>query len=142
PSCRARAQRPGGCRAARILPGSAPAPHRPAAPTRRSRSSSRSHTRTPARAASLPSSQHLDGEAYRNDGSGAIAPAALSCAAEVRMRASLVVVACALASAIAPSAGAQAPVDRFVDAGGRRIHYLEWGRSELPPFVMIHGIAR
>jgi pimeloyl-ACP methyl ester carboxylesterase len=35
-----------------------------------------------------------------------------------------------------------APSDRFITVDGRRIHYLDWGNPEKPPFVMIHGIAR
>lgn len=35
-----------------------------------------------------------------------------------------------------------APADRFVTVEGRRIHYLEWGGADKPPFVMIHGIGR
>ena len=34
------------------------------------------------------------------------------------------------------------PVDRFVTVGGLRIHYLDWGNPDKPPFVMYHGIGR
>jgi esterase len=34
------------------------------------------------------------------------------------------------------------PVDRFVEVNGLRIHYLDWGGDERPPFVMVHGLDR
>jgi pimeloyl-ACP methyl ester carboxylesterase len=32
--------------------------------------------------------------------------------------------------------------DRFLSVNGLRIHYLDWGGSEKPPFLMLHGIGR
>jgi esterase len=32
--------------------------------------------------------------------------------------------------------------DRFVMVNGLRIHYLDWGGANLPPFLMLHGIGR
>src|SRR5437764_12301654 len=32
--------------------------------------------------------------------------------------------------------------DRFVTVNGLRLHYLDWGGAEKPPFIMLHGIAR
>jgi len=37
---------------------------------------------------------------------------------------------------------AQQPPDRFVKVNGLRIHYLEWGSSDKPPLIMLHGIGR
>jgi pimeloyl-ACP methyl ester carboxylesterase len=34
------------------------------------------------------------------------------------------------------------PVDRFIDADGVRIHYLEWGSDKAQPLVLLHGISR
>ncbi len=36
------------------------------------------------------------------------------------------------------------PVDRFVEVGGLRLHYLEWGdgAGDLPTIVMLHGISQ
>jgi pimeloyl-ACP methyl ester carboxylesterase len=34
------------------------------------------------------------------------------------------------------------PIDRFITANGLRIHYLEWGSSDAPPFILLHGIGR
>ena len=36
----------------------------------------------------------------------------------------------------------QQPLDRFIDADGLRIHYLEWGSEHAQPLVLLHGIAR
>ncbi len=39
----------------------------------------------------------------------------------------------------------RAPVqgqDRYISVNGLRMHYLEWGDSSKPPFIMLHGIAR
>ena len=38
--------------------------------------------------------------------------------------------------------GPPAPVDRFVTAGGLRLHYLDWGNPGAPPLVLLHGIDR
>ena len=34
------------------------------------------------------------------------------------------------------------PVDRFVSVNGLRIHYLDWGATDKPPLIMLHGIGR
>jgi esterase len=34
------------------------------------------------------------------------------------------------------------PADRFVSVNGLRIHYLDWGSSDKPPLIMLHGIGR
>jgi esterase len=40
------------------------------------------------------------------------------------------------------AAQAPAPLDRFVTVNGLRIHYVDWGRSEQPPLILIHGLDR
>ncbi len=32
--------------------------------------------------------------------------------------------------------------DRFVEVNGLRLHYLDWGSPDKPPFIMLHGISR
>src|SRR5579872_6141032 len=32
--------------------------------------------------------------------------------------------------------------DRFITLNGLRIHYLDWGSPDKPPFIMLHGIGR
>ena len=32
--------------------------------------------------------------------------------------------------------------DKFVNVNGLRIHYLDWGSPDKPPFIMLHGIGR
>jgi esterase len=32
--------------------------------------------------------------------------------------------------------------DRFITVNGLRIHYLDWGSPDKPPFIMLHGIGR
>jgi pimeloyl-ACP methyl ester carboxylesterase len=32
--------------------------------------------------------------------------------------------------------------DRFITANGLRLHYLDWGSPDKPPFIMLHGISR
>lgn len=32
--------------------------------------------------------------------------------------------------------------DRFITVNGLRLHYLDWGSGDKPPFVMLHGISR
>jgi pimeloyl-ACP methyl ester carboxylesterase len=32
--------------------------------------------------------------------------------------------------------------DRFITVNGLRLHYLDWGSNEKPPFIMLHGISR
>ena len=34
------------------------------------------------------------------------------------------------------------PADRFLDANGLRIHYVDWGGDGKPPMVMVHGLDR
>jgi esterase len=34
------------------------------------------------------------------------------------------------------------PADKYLTVNGLRIHYLDWGNPDKPPFVMVHGIAR
>jgi pimeloyl-ACP methyl ester carboxylesterase len=34
------------------------------------------------------------------------------------------------------------PADRFVTAGGMKLHYLDWGNPGAPPLVLLHGIDR
>jgi pimeloyl-ACP methyl ester carboxylesterase len=41
------------------------------------------------------------------------------------------------------SATAAAPYqDRFITVNGLRLHYLDWGSPDKPPFIMLHGIGR
>src|SRR5262245_27625458 len=42
---------------------------------------------------------------------------------------------------LAVSQGSQ-PTDHFVTVNGLRIHYLEWGSTDKPPLIMLHGIGR
>jgi esterase len=39
---------------------------------------------------------------------------------------------------------AQTPgyTDRFITVNGLRLHYLDWGSPNKPPFIMLHGISR
>src|SRR5580693_9028270 len=32
--------------------------------------------------------------------------------------------------------------DRFIVVNGLRLHYLDWGSANKPPFIMLHGISR
>ena len=32
--------------------------------------------------------------------------------------------------------------DRLITVNGLRLHYLDWGSSDKPPFIMLHGISR
>src|SRR5579871_1555698 len=32
--------------------------------------------------------------------------------------------------------------DRFLTVNGLRLHYLDWGSPDKPPFIMLHGISR
>jgi|SRR6185312_3324300 len=49
-----------------------------------------------------------------------------------------------LALACAGVACAQTPryEDRFIEVNGIRLHYLDWGSPDKPPFIMLHGIGR
>lgn len=40
------------------------------------------------------------------------------------------------------SAAAAPYQDRFVTVNGLRLHYLDWGSPDKPPFIMLHGIGR
>lgn len=42
---------------------------------------------------------------------------------------------------LAGAASAEAE-DRFVDVGGLRIHYLDWGTADRQPMILLHGIGR
>lgn len=33
-------------------------------------------------------------------------------------------------------------MDRFISVNGLRLHYLDWGSADKPPFIMLHGISR
>lgn len=50
-------------------------------------------------------------------------------------------------AAQAPAAASAPPAkvpyaDKVVSVNGLKIHYLDWGHPERPPFLMLHGIAR
>jgi pimeloyl-ACP methyl ester carboxylesterase len=51
---------------------------------------------------------------------------------------------CALVGLVALSAAtaaaAQEPRDRYVNANGLRLHYLDWGQESAPPLVLIHHV--
>lgn len=32
--------------------------------------------------------------------------------------------------------------DRYITVNGLRLHYLDWGSNDKPPFIMLHGISR
>src|SRR5580658_7381599 len=32
--------------------------------------------------------------------------------------------------------------DRFITVNGLKLHYLDWGNENKPPFIMLHGISR
>jgi len=32
--------------------------------------------------------------------------------------------------------------DRYVHANGLKFHYLDWGSSEKPPLVLLHGVGQ
>src|SRR4051812_7982643 len=32
--------------------------------------------------------------------------------------------------------------DRFITVNGLRLHYLDWGSPDKPPFILLHGIGR
>jgi len=32
--------------------------------------------------------------------------------------------------------------DRYITVNGLRLHYLDWGSDDKPPFIMLHGISR
>jgi len=40
------------------------------------------------------------------------------------------------------SAAAAPYQDRFITVNGLRLHYLDWGSPDKPPFIMLHGIGR
>ena len=41
-----------------------------------------------------------------------------------------------------PFTAETAPQDKFVDAGGLRFHYLEWGEPSNPTLLLLHGICQ
>jgi esterase len=41
-----------------------------------------------------------------------------------------------------PSVQPPGYTDRFVTVNGIRLHYLDWGNQDKPPFIMLHGISR
>lgn len=58
------------------------------------------------------------------------------------MRALCAAVCLSLLTAAASAAQGAPPDDRFVTAGGLRLHYLDWGNAGAPPLVLLHGIDR
>lgn len=56
----------------------------------------------------------------------------------------LTVAAWAVAAVVAaPQSSAPAPpADRFITVDGLRIHYVEWGTTDKPPLVLVHGLDR
>ena len=51
----------------------------------------------------------------------------------------------ALTAALAPNpmpAQTQPYQDRYITVNGLRLHYLDWGSPQKPPFIMLHGIGR
>ena len=52
------------------------------------------------------------------------------------MRALLLILIC---SALQAQTGY---TDRFIEVNGLRLHYLDWGSANKPPFIMLHGISR
>src|SRR6202021_1506878 len=54
-----------------------------------------------------------------------------------------VIVACGVLCAGFVYAQAQPGyTDRFLVVNGLRLHYLDWGSADKPPFIMLHGISR
>src|SRR5688572_26495278 len=53
-----------------------------------------------------------------------------------------VVVCVCLFLSVNAAAQSPTPVDRFVTVNGLRIHYVDWGRTEQPPLILIHGLDR
>ena len=51
-------------------------------------------------------------------------------------------VACALICAGLSMAQTPSYTDRFITVNGLRLHYLDWGSPNKPPFIMLHGISR
>jgi esterase len=41
---------------------------------------------------------------------------------------------------VSPTAAAY--TDRFITVNGLKLHYLDWGNENKPPFIMLHGISR
>jgi len=48
----------------------------------------------------------------------------------------------ALCAALASAQSKPDYVDRFITVNGLRLHYLDWGSGDKPPFIMLHGISR
>jgi pimeloyl-ACP methyl ester carboxylesterase len=53
------------------------------------------------------------------------------------MKVALSILACGVLCAQTPGY-----VDRFIEVNGLRLHYLDWGSADKPPFIMLHGISR
>jgi pimeloyl-ACP methyl ester carboxylesterase len=51
-------------------------------------------------------------------------------------------VAILLAASALSLAAQPAYQDRFITVNGLRLHYLDWGSPDKPPFIMLHGIGR
>ncbi len=47
-----------------------------------------------------------------------------------------------LVSSCAALSAQPAYTDRFIEVNGLRLHYLDWGSADKPPFIMLHGISR
>jgi esterase len=49
---------------------------------------------------------------------------------------------CVVLGLLAVALYAQEPQDRYVTVNGLRLHYLDYGSPDKPPFLMLHGISR
>jgi esterase len=62
------------------------------------------------------------------------------------MKTARFIVACAVICAGVTHVPARAQptpyADRFIMVNGLRLHYLDWGSANKPPFIMLHGISR
>ena len=45
-------------------------------------------------------------------------------------------------AALKASAASAGYADQFIVVNGLRLHYLDWGNPDKPPFIMLHGISR
>jgi esterase len=52
------------------------------------------------------------------------------------------ILACALICAGLSMAQTPGYTDKFITVNGLRLHYLDWGSANKPPFIMLHGISR
>jgi pimeloyl-ACP methyl ester carboxylesterase len=57
-------------------------------------------------------------------------------------RAAVLLAICAVRFGQAAPQSTAAYTDRFITVNGLRLHYLDWGNPQKPPFVMLHGISR